>query len=903
MASLSTAKPIAVPNDLDALQQLATHGVSSQFLIPENLGQVKRSFQGKRQKTIIHIQDAHANEEAQYNIARMIEYFAAEHGLQWVGVEGAQGELYTQLLSFFPDQEVRRSVSDYYLKQARMGGAEYAAIVTRPDLKLFGVEKDSLYEKNRKAYLAAIGAQSQDEEVLAALGERLKGLSRFVFSDEMRALIKQRTQFSEGGADLSGYVGLLVRMAKEQKMSLYEYPHMHSLLSLIDLESEIDFDAADKEIDSLINDLKKTISRDRLSRFLTNTIQFRMKKIKRADYYGFLEGEIQEASAQNGAVPLDEKYKHVLNYLKYIRIYDSIGLEIFDEIGRLESALKNKLFRTEEEVELDRVLKIFEIYQHLFDFTLTKQDADFFFSYRSEFNSATFSHFLAPLLTKYHFSDGLPSDLEILDRDLKRIERFYSMAVKRDHVLVQNAVRKMDEEGSSISVLITGGFHTPGIEAYLREQDYSYLVIAPRIVKTMDHDKEESLYKNAMGLKPIPIQEKLLEAFRPPASGVLKDPRFQLAVRPMSPRKAAGAGFLAGTDQKMNRFRAAFALNIGLSLIKAPAQAGQAMVASIPAELPAEDQQVLSLELRRLSAVALPKQGVGGRYLFLPAEDQKHSWVLAVSGEDKSAIVANELGLPKATGDQIYLGTKIVKVSLADLDAVGMPGIREELSERQAAYLAQRPVSAVVPSTSKTMRSEVRSGKKKTGLGALGGPEFTRRDMLKTAALGTTAVVLTAGGVQAQEKPPLAADSGFIPQETVGDLKAQFYAPHQARVKNAKPLAHSTVRQGDFPDGIFGRGPHAYRGAYRQGSVEESGPIAPYATALTGQVIPQDGLKALQAMGDADKYPGAYTEAGFSSAVNLEQPDHPSVRMLADDKFFTIAALANNALPVQGGAG
>ena len=146
-----------------------------------------------------------------------------------------------------------------------------------------------------------------------------------------------------------------------------------------------------------------------------------------------------------------------------------IDLEIFEEIEKLESQIKNKLFRSPEEVEMDRLFRIFDIYQKMFDFQLTKQDADFFYAYRPDFKAETFQKSLTPLLQKYHFSDGLPSRLEILDQDLPRVERFYAAALTRDRILIENAVEKMTAEGQKIVGIVTGGFHTPGIEKYLKE--------------------------------------------------------------------------------------------------------------------------------------------------------------------------------------------------------------------------------------------------------------------------------------------------------------------------------------------------------------------------------------------------------------------------------------------------
>ena len=70
--------------------------------LPESIGQIKKTFQGSRDRIVIHIQEAHVNEEAQRNIANILDYFASKHDLKLVNLGGAEGDLRTDVFSFFP---------------------------------------------------------------------------------------------------------------------------------------------------------------------------------------------------------------------------------------------------------------------------------------------------------------------------------------------------------------------------------------------------------------------------------------------------------------------------------------------------------------------------------------------------------------------------------------------------------------------------------------------------------------------------------------------------------------------------------------------------------------------------------------------------------------------------------
>ena len=169
---------------------------------PDSIGQIKTTFKGNRDRIVIHIQDAHANEEAQRNIAKILDYFAGQQLMRLVTLEGAEGDLFTSLFSMFPNKVARKNIADYFLKEARLTGPEYLAIVDRPEMKLYGVEDRTIYEENRKAYVEALDYQPQDEKVLEDIGKVMDGVSRYVFSEDLRELIKRRSTFHEGGREL-----------------------------------------------------------------------------------------------------------------------------------------------------------------------------------------------------------------------------------------------------------------------------------------------------------------------------------------------------------------------------------------------------------------------------------------------------------------------------------------------------------------------------------------------------------------------------------------------------------------------------------------------------------------------------------------------------------------------------
>src|SRR3990167_9586066 len=505
-----------IPGEKEALTNL------KQLFIPFEIGEIKSSYQGLQKRLVIHIQDAHVNEEAQRNIGRIIEFLEYKTGAKLISVEGASGDLNTAIFAAFPDEKARQAVADYYLKEGKLTGPEHLAITKKAELKLFGAEDKELYEENRKAFLDALKFKDKDKDNVEEIRHRLDQVSRFVFSDTLRKLRGEHAGYQKQKSYVGHYVNYLVQLADELKVSRYRYRQIDSFLRLNELERKIDFEKAEKEIDVLIDDLKKILNREELSKFVTNTIQFRLEKISRKEYYGYLKDKMSTYPEQ------EKKYENVLNYLTYMSHYDSIGIELFQEIDTLEEDLKNKLFRNDSEVTLDRLYRFVDILEHLFDFSLTKEDADYFYSYRDEINVENFRTFIEDEARKAKQTLMLPKEVDLINQDIPKIEKFYQAALKRDHELIDRAYRKMVDSNGQVSIIVTGGFHTPGIERYLKEKDTSYLVIAPRITKTIDERKESKLYEAAMKNEPTRLEKMLAEVYMPPKSTTLNDPRYQL---------------------------------------------------------------------------------------------------------------------------------------------------------------------------------------------------------------------------------------------------------------------------------------------------------------------------------------------------------------------------------------
>lgn len=75
--------------------------------VAEDHGKVLQRYRGESEKTIIHIQDAHENLDAQMNVANIVRDIMQQDDSAVVGVEGAARELDMSSYRAFPFEDVK----------------------------------------------------------------------------------------------------------------------------------------------------------------------------------------------------------------------------------------------------------------------------------------------------------------------------------------------------------------------------------------------------------------------------------------------------------------------------------------------------------------------------------------------------------------------------------------------------------------------------------------------------------------------------------------------------------------------------------------------------------------------------------------------------------------------------
>jgi hypothetical protein len=473
------------------------------YHIPENLATIKERHEGASGKTILYIQDAHCNFEAQSNNAKILEELVKNHGVKLVAVEGSTGLIDTAPFSQFPDKDIKTEVATYFMKKGRITGPEYLSITSDLKFMIWGIEDENAYKENYDAFVKTITAKDQNRKVLDQLGRGLEITKQNIFSAALKELDAKMNGYRNNTIPFLDYAKYLTAKARGAGIDLAGYPNFNQQNRALVLETAIDFKRVDQERGSCIDALSKKMGKDKLSELVTKSLSFRLGKIPAEDYYAFLKDTAQAAGIDFG------KFKNLSQYTDYVALLKNIkAAELINECDRLADDIKEKLFKNDDERAVNRAAKDLVTLENLFELKLSPADFEYFEKNRARSSSTS----LLDILNKYQsrFNLALPDrrDLEGIDNYIPTAEHFYRVAKKRDNILIQNTADKMQQENADRAVLVAGGFHTDGIADILRDKGFSYIVITPRIT----NPNAENPYLDVMLNKKTPFEELLMSS-------------------------------------------------------------------------------------------------------------------------------------------------------------------------------------------------------------------------------------------------------------------------------------------------------------------------------------------------------------------------------------------------------
>lgn len=453
--------------------------------VPQEYGIVKEVFENKPKENngriIIHIQDAHCNYEAQKNMAQMLDYLVKEYGLKLIMVEGGSGDVGLSYLRKYSSKGDREKILDKYLKAGQISGEEYLDVVSEYDLELYGIEDKGLYDAHLDSFLKVDSIKEAGLKEIQGLIKAAESLKPRIYGEPLRELEAKMQAYENKSLTLSEYCRYLDEQAMNQRLKFEEYSNISAFASTAGFEKDVDFKQAEAERGALIKELGGLLEAKDIEGLIEKSQAFKDAKIGQYEYYSFLKDISQPK------IELKKKYPQLNSYIRYIKVSRDIDTaDILKEVSSVSEKLRQAYCVKPQERKLSDIAKGLRILEMVLNLELTPEDYEYFQANRADFSIASCRHFLAESCQGLGLAFPAEQAATVLDKNMEDLSDFYQLGVKREQAFIKNVADKMNQSGEKIAVLITGGFHTPGISRQLKEKGYSYIVTAPVISQSGD---------------------------------------------------------------------------------------------------------------------------------------------------------------------------------------------------------------------------------------------------------------------------------------------------------------------------------------------------------------------------------------------------------------------------------
>jgi len=394
-------------------------------------------------QVVIHIEDVHMNPEAQANIGRAVQGLIAQKKIDLLALEGAFGPMDLRLLRDCPWPQDLRMAADYMLRENKISGALHTALTSpAPVPPLVGVDDRARYDANVEAYRRSITLAKERKESLSQARTDLRAKKQKTFAPALLSFDRQVEAYREGRLPFAAYLQFLARHRSPGS------ENMKNFLAALEMESRLDFGEVEKDRARLLEALTGALKKGDIDDLLKQSVAYRLGHLAYADFYKYL----QDLCRKN-AVDLS-RYPAMKTYIGYVLLSQKIDAHrLYEETQQLEEAGYAALLQNSQETALLKESKRLHLTGKLLDFALTPDE---WRDYRRLSPSGT----------------GLPP-----------FEDFYRQADARDDAMASNLQKAMKAHKAQVAVMVTGGFHSPGVASRLTRAGATVITFTPKITK------------------------------------------------------------------------------------------------------------------------------------------------------------------------------------------------------------------------------------------------------------------------------------------------------------------------------------------------------------------------------------------------------------------------------------
>ncbi|MEI8218945.1 MAG: hypothetical protein WCG51_07870, partial [Elusimicrobiota bacterium] len=479
---------VAQPQFKEALEHL---------IIPSSMGRITNGRYFGSNQVVVNIQDLHCHPEVQRNISKILGELDEKYHLKTVFLEGGYGSIDTSWLRNIKDSGLKKDMMETLVDQGRLTGVEYFAVTgDRPDL-LKGLEDEALHKGNIQRLEKILEKKEYFTEKIKQLDKDMTFLQVKYLSARNHRFNAVIERYKSGRMDAEKYYKILAKYAANinnnpenfnslSAINMLRYPNIQGYGELTHIRNRLPYKRISRQLQGFMGALKTQLPFSVYNYLIEKTGNFsQLDKL-----YVALSKLSQEYH-----LDLSKNYPDLEKFFAYINKSQSVNpLLLIKEEKELTEEIRIGFAQDISELEVSFACDFYSYFKDYLFNRLSADDYQYFTERIDKFKQ---------IWTKYTYSDHLKE----LEPDESVLDAYYATNADRNNVFINKILgnntvtvaaspahtltgtSQIDEEidrvitslapadmnagRPEIIVVVTGGFHTEGLEDLLNKRKIS----------------------------------------------------------------------------------------------------------------------------------------------------------------------------------------------------------------------------------------------------------------------------------------------------------------------------------------------------------------------------------------------------------------------------------------------
>jgi len=465
-------------------------------LLPVDIGKIVQDVYVFGDRTVINIQDLHSDENTQRNIVSILNFLSDNYNVKNIYFEGAIGNLDFGWLNTIKDEKLKENVANKLLQDGKITGAEYFGIFNKKKGIAFkGLEEEKIYRENFALLKKIYGQRSAIQLKIKNIENTLTEINKKTYNYKLSFIDDLVNDYNNGNVSKDEYYLYLIKILKDDNVSNIEYSTITEFLNLKQLFDFVNMTRLEKEMLQINKEIKGSLSYEKYSEFQKEATSYPNR------YYN----DILKFIIENNS---EKKYVEIIKFLNYLKQKNSIDImSLLNE----EDKLTNMLYDNNAKTVVEKNLVFLNLYTKKLLLFLTNNLPSFEYEYiTNNFNKYC-------ILLENYISN---TDIIEIKQWYRTVDTFYSNNEKRNlyfletlldkkiskedfinDFVIKNDERKSFEEilqltKQPVDIMVTGGYHSQGLQDLMVKLNINYAVIMPSIRNTNIKGSEDKFYKD-----------------------------------------------------------------------------------------------------------------------------------------------------------------------------------------------------------------------------------------------------------------------------------------------------------------------------------------------------------------------------------------------------------------------